>query len=79
MEERDTYTFGFGKNTFDLSIGPFNGVDNRTSPVYELWTGVVTTGLYADGVAIRVTISTFVLRLDLLQSCTDVQVEEDRC
>ena len=66
------YTFRFGKNAFDLSIGPFNGVDDRTSLVYELSTGFVGTGLYADGLVIRIKIGTFAPRVQLLQSCIDV-------
>ena len=47
--------------------------------VYELSTEFVGTGLYADGVLIRVRIGTIAPRVELLQSCIDVQVEEDCC
>ena len=79
LEERNNYTFACAKNTFDLSIGPFNGVDNKTSLVYELCTGLVGTCLYADGVVTRVRIGTFALWVELLQGSIDVQVEKDRC
>ena len=70
--KKNKYTFRFGNNAFDLSIGPSNGVGDRTSPVYELSTGFVGTGLYADGVVIHVKIGPFAPRVELLQSCIDV-------
>jgi hypothetical protein len=79
LEERNKYIFGFGKNTFVLSIGPLNEVDDRTSLVYELLTEFVGTCLFADVVVIHVRIGTSALRVELLQGCVDVQLEEDRC
>ena len=58
LEKRNKCIFRFGKNAFDLSIGPFNGVE-----------GFVGTGLYADGVVIRVRIGTFAPRASKLHWC----------